>query len=1000
MSAFRVVGPVEAWSGEIRLVLGGPRQVKLLAFLLLNANRAVSADAAIDAVWGAERIGAAKRLHTAVLRLRRALEPLDGPDGPRLRTVSGGYLLSVEPGELDAELISERIRAGRRALEEGDPTSASELLTEALDLWRGPPLAEVAFDDFAQAEIRRLEELHLVALEVRIEADLQLGRHADVIGELDGLLAEHPTREQFAGQLMLALYRAGRQADALEIYQRTRAHLASELGLEPGPALKALQTDVLEQTVELTASTLGVASQPLSRGLKREFPSLRSSNRSNLPTPANPLIGRSTELSDALARSARPEVRLLTLLGAGGAGKTRLAIEVAAEAASRYQDGVWLVPLAPLPEPGLMASEIARVLEIDAVPGQPLERALVTALAERELLLVLDNFEHLLDAAGVIAEILAAAPRVDALATSREPLRISGEHRLEVPPLSLASAGELFVQRARAVRPELVLDAEDMRAIERICTRLDGLPLAVELAAARASVFSPRALEERLAEGLPLRAGSRDLPERQRTLRSTIDWSYELLEPPEQQLLASLSYFVGGVRVDTAAQLWGLDGVENLISLAEKNLLRRREDPDGEPRLWMLEVIRQYASEIAAARRTAADAAAQHARCFFELTEEARPRLVGPRQREWLDRLERDHSNLRAALEYLTEHAPDDALRMACTLTWFWDMRGYHIEARHRLAEALARASSASPSRGDALHCAGWMAWVAGDAEAAEPLLRQAIPLLTKQAETRLLTEVYTHSAIVAEMQRDDARAVALHEQAIAIAEAAGDDWALGVALNNYATMRTHRSESQRAGMLLERALAVLRPTGDVYTIAMVVANLAEEALHAGDLGNAQVLTDEALELARRIEFRPLIAGLLELGAVIALERGEVETAADRIQESSDVGIPLQTESTAVRLTLAAAMAAIRRQPIRAAMLWGAAQHLYEQTGIDDHPIQERLRARYEPQALADAPDQTSWDAAWAAGTKLAIEDALALAARWRDVAEAAQPASNMATSA
>ena len=259
MRAFRVLGPVEAWSDETRLVLGGPRQVKLLAFLLLNANRAVSADAVIDAVWGAERDGGVKRLRTAVLRLRRALEPLNGSDGPRLRTVSGGYFLSVAPGELDSDVFGDRVQGGRRALEEGDLTSARELLTEALDLWRGPPLAEVAFDDFAQAEIRRLEELRLVALETRIEADLQLGRYAEAIGELDGLIAEHPTRERLAGQLMVALYRAGRQADALEIYQRTRAHLASELGLEPGPALKALQTDILEHAAELNAPTTSEA---------------------------------------------------------------------------------------------------------------------------------------------------------------------------------------------------------------------------------------------------------------------------------------------------------------------------------------------------------------------------------------------------------------------------------------------------------------------------------------------------------------------------------------------------------------------------------------------------------------------------------------------------------------------------------------------------------------------------------------------------------------------
>jgi DNA-binding SARP family transcriptional activator len=242
VTSFRVLGPVEAWTDERRLVLGGPQQVKLLAFLLLNANRAVSADAVTDAVWGSQGGGTAKRLQMRVLRLRRALAPLDGEDKPRVRTVGHGYMLSVRSGDLDAEAFSERVRDGHRALGDGDPGRASDLLAEALELWRGPPFADVAFEDFAQGEIRRLEELRLITLETRIDADLQLGGHSKLIPELEELLAQWPTRERLAGQLMTALYQSGRQGDALEIYQRARTRLAEDLGLEPGPALKALQT--------------------------------------------------------------------------------------------------------------------------------------------------------------------------------------------------------------------------------------------------------------------------------------------------------------------------------------------------------------------------------------------------------------------------------------------------------------------------------------------------------------------------------------------------------------------------------------------------------------------------------------------------------------------------------------------------------------------------------------------------------------------------------------
>jgi hypothetical protein len=459
--------------------------------------------------------------------------------------------------------------------------------------------------------------------------------------------------------------------------------------------------------------------QLLGPGLERDFPPLRSLNRSNLPAPATPLVGRSVEVSDAVARLARPDVRLLTLLGPGGAGKTRLAIDAAGEAAGRYRDGVWLVLLAPLLDPGLMLSEIARVLEIDAVSGQPLERAVAGALAGRELLLVLDNFEHLLDAAGVVAEILAGAPGLDVLATSREPLRITGEHRVDVPPLPPGDARELFGQRALAVRPDLVLDGPEAGAVERICARLDGLPLALELAAARVSVFSASALEWRRG------------------------WPKGCLCLSGRGICRSASGRCGR-RSTGATGCWtgrsrGCLPVCRLSSAVSGSTLPNRSVTPARPTLSSRSPRACYAvartptaslgsgcssssgntrsrslSRTGAAAAAAAAAADRHARSHFRLTEEARPNLIGPDQRRWLDRLEWDHANLQAALERLTEHAPDQALRVASTLTWFWDIRGYQPEASRRLAEALARAPADSPSRGDGLHCAGWMAWNQG----------------------------------------------------------------------------------------------------------------------------------------------------------------------------------------------------------------------------------------------------------------------------------------------
>lgn len=329
MTRFRVLGPVEAWSDEHLLVLGGPQQLKLLAFLLLNANRAVSADAVIDAVWGSGRDGAAKRLQMGVVRLRKALAPLAEPDGSRLRTVTGGYLLEVGLAELDAEVFAEGVRAGRRALEEREPARASESLTQALALWRGPPLADVAFEEFAQPEIRRLEELRLVALETRIDADLQLGRHTELIAELEGLLAQHPTRERSASQLMTALYRSGRQADALDVFQRTRVRLAEELGLEPGPALRTIQAQVLSHDPALGG--------PTEMSDSRSGPS--EDNRSGFVQPAAPgdAIAVAVERKGGGKRRKVVTVLLCDLTATGALGE-----ELDPEALDRVMDRYWL----------------------------------------------------------------------------------------------------------------------------------------------------------------------------------------------------------------------------------------------------------------------------------------------------------------------------------------------------------------------------------------------------------------------------------------------------------------------------------------------------------------------------------------------------------------------------------------------------------------------------------------------------------------------------------
>ena len=660
MSRFRVLGPVEAWCDERRMALGGPRQVALLAFLLLHANRAVSADALIDALWGSERDGVVKRLQMAIARLRKALEPLNTEDGSILRTVSRGYRLSVRPGELDSEAFAEHVGQGCRVRDDGDPARASELLSEALELWRGPPLADVAFEDFAQAEIRRLEELRLVALESRIDADLQLGRHTELIGELEGLLVEQPTRERFAGQLMTALYRSGRQADALEVYQRTRTYLAEQLGLELGPALQSVQAQILEHAPNLNS------------GISPDFgldPSAASAV-TRLPLREIPLIGRQSELVELAELLVDPDVALLTLTGTGGAGKTSLALEAARRAAPAFAGDVALVELASIVDPAQVPGEIVRTIEIQPAPHETPLVALKRVLRTRRMLLVLDNFEHVLDAGPCVSELVDACPSLSVLVTSRAPLRLGRERVYPVPSLAHPDperkhsaadltrfpAVTLFVERARSRDPDFDLTDLNAASISELCAHLGGIPLGLELAASLTGVFSPEEILSRLKTAMIKRgaAGRRDAPSRHATFQAAIDWSYQLLSADQRVLFAWLGVFLGGFTFAAAESISDCPTahlLEDFQALLDHGLILGGPRAIGQLRFEMLEPIRQYALERLDESGRLEDAFARHARYYSGFAEAARPALHSAEQEAWVAALDAEQANLRAVLQ-------------------------------------------------------------------------------------------------------------------------------------------------------------------------------------------------------------------------------------------------------------------------------------------------------------------------------------------------------------
>ena len=560
----RILGPVQAVRGGVGLAVGGPKPGAVLAMLLLEPGRVVPAGQLAEELWrGSPPPGAAKTLRSYVSRLRALLAP-----DAVLVARGGGYGIEVDPGQVDASRFERLAGAGQAALGRGEAAVAASRFGEALALWRGPALADVADVERLALEAARLEELRLVAVEGRIEADLGLGLHAEVAGELERLVAEHPLRERLWRLLVLALYRCERQADALAAYRRARTMLARELGLEPGEELRQLEQAVLRHDVPAVP---------------------RRTERHNLPAQLTSFLGREQDL--AQLEQLLAGTRLLTLTGPGGVGKTRLALELAAAALEGFPDGAWLASLAGVADPGLVASQVMEALGVRQGGEARVTDALLFRLRDAGLLLVLDNCEHLLDACAELAgTLLRGSPGLRVLATSREPLGVPGEVVFAVPPLAVpaepadaeaiagAPAVRLFLDRGSAARAGAGVRAAPVAAVARICRELDGLPLAIELAAARASALSVEEIERHLQDLFRFLAYRRPAADpRHQALKTAIDWSYQLLSEPERRVLGELSVFAGGFSLDAAAavccggdQAAALDAVD---ALAAKSLV-------------------------------------------------------------------------------------------------------------------------------------------------------------------------------------------------------------------------------------------------------------------------------------------------------------------------------------------------------------------------------------------------------------------------------------------
>lgn len=899
---FGILGPIEVWAGDERLDVGGPRQLALLSTLLLHPNRAVTSDALITAVWGPDCSDGTKRLSMAIARLRRALEP--AADGDSLvRTVGGGYLLRVPAGALDAERFESMVRQGVDAIDEGRLASAAHQLRVALDLWRGEALADVSFSEFAQSEIQRLDELRLVAIESRIDADLQLGATAGLVGELTTLVARHPTREQLVWQLMLALYRSGRQADALEAFQRTRTHLASELGVEPGPRLRALQAQILQHDPSLSehggagpavaslppsgevatmvvtsvecslapgelASTgravdrqlhdvlgriwvrrealfvaerrdgeliafstaeaaLGAAADAqaaiaqatwpggasvrirmgvhsgevqvgqggvegedvrqagclaaavhwgqtlvsaTAAGLApdvelvdlgvhrlREIPApqrlfglgdgphllvqAEGSAPSRLPRFPGELIGRDVELAELVATVSAGVSRLVTVTGPGGSGKTRLAIAAAEALAPVLRGGAVFVALSQLRDPAEVAGAIAAPLRV-ALPGDgDPAAAIVNALSERDLLIVLDNLEHLLGASELVASLLAHAPGLRMIVTSQSPLRIRGERLLALGPLELperddprsvatASASRLLIERARAADAGFELTEGNASSVARLTRSLGGLPLAIELAAARLTLLSTDELLTRLDEGIEaLGRGPIDLPPRLRGLRAALDWTHGLLSEEEATLLRRMGVFAGAVPLERIERVCGpADVLGALARLVDLSLVTRSNDG----RFVLHPGVRAYARERLGDAGEDELMADRHCEAYAEACERwGRRFLLGVREVQHA--VLREEAEVAQALAHSQQGDDDAFARLAggAALPLLWAAR---LPAWDEAIErSLARADGSGRWHPWLVLAAGLVAFQREDVQLARSRLADAIDAAASQ---------------------------------------------------------------------------------------------------------------------------------------------------------------------------------------------------------------------------------------------------------------------------
>jgi predicted ATPase/DNA-binding SARP family transcriptional activator len=973
-----LLGPLQVRDETGRPVHVGGRQLRvLLTLLALDAGRVVPAGSLAGQLWPEDPPGnPGNALQTLVSRLRAELRQAGA--GNVIESHPAGYRLAVPPGAVDVTAFEELAAQGRRALADGDADEAARILRDALLTWRGEPLADAAGSDFAAAAAARLTELRSSVLADRIEADLALGEGAGLVGELRVLLSADPLAERPRAQLMRALYAAGRQAEAIAVYHEGRELLADQLGVDPSAQLERVYLDILR-------GPAASRDQPSPDPERAAVPAQARLSAVRAQRPLTSFVGRDEDLSRVL-KNLRA-ARLVTLTGPGGVGKTRLATE----ASGRLGSAAWFLPLAPVTDPADVAYTVLDALGIRepviarraAEPGTgPLAR-LTAALGDRDEVLILDNCEHVIEAAAALAgHVLAGCPRVRILATSRQPLRIDGETLCPVSPLpippvpsapvTIASYGSvrLLRDRAVAVRPDFELGEANAAAVARICRALDGMPLAIELAAVWLRTLTPAQLAERLDDRFALlTGGSRTALPRHRTLRAVVDWSWELLSAPEQVLARRLAVFSGGTTLAAAERVCADDLLPRpavlpaLSGLVDKSILGMAEGQDGlSPRYRMLETVRAYGLERLADAGEETAVRDAFAAYYLDLAETADPGLRAAGQRRWLRELTAEQDNLHAALRWtIGRRQADTALRLVRALGWYWILRGQPGEPEALARQVLAlEPREQTPRMAEArVVCAMTAAGDSWEIDTVRPALAAAVADLRRWSPDTAPAHPIAAMGepMLALYDRDPGRAYAVFDRYLT----SEDSWVRAAVPLLRGTFGSMLGRMDWAEADCRDALAAFRALGEAWGTAAVLIQLAEFARLRGENAAAVAALEEAEALGQQLGAWGDLSHIGGKLAAVRLRLGDFAGAhadlerAEREESARSVG----PSDSAIWLGLVRAELLYREGDTAAAgrTCSGLLAHMAERQSSWWYGVQAMIQARLALTTLADGDE-------------------------------------------